>query len=51
MPWWALVTGLVCAFAYQHLIRVVSLGILVPVVNMVMFMGVMYYFYHVMLNE
>lgn len=51
MPWWAIVAGLVSAFTYQHVVRVISLGILVPVVNVVMFMGVMYYFYYVMLNE
>lgn len=51
MPYWAIAAGLVAAFTYQHVIRVVSLGVLVPVVNVVMFMGVMYYFYYVMLNE
>lgn len=51
MPYWAILSALLAAFTYQHVIRVVSLGVLVPVVNVVMFMGVMYYFYYVMLNE
>lgn len=51
MPYWAIVAALLSAFAYQHVVRVVSLGALVPVVNVVMLTGVMYYFYYVMLNE
>ena len=51
MPWWAIVAALASAFVYQHVIRVVSLGVLVPVVNVVIFLGIMYYFYHVMLTS
>lgn len=51
LPWYALVGALVAALMYQQLVRVVSLGALVPVVNITMFFGILYYFYYFMLNE
>jgi hypothetical protein len=46
MPLWALGLGLVAAFAYQHIARVVALGPVVPVINALAFIGVILYFYH-----
>lgn len=46
LPLWALALGLLSAFAYQHIARVVTLGPVVPVINALAFVGVIFYFYH-----
>ena len=45
MPLWALGLGLLAAFAYQHITRVIVLGPIVPVINALAFVGIIVYFY------
>lgn len=45
LPVWALALGLLAAFAYQHVTRVVALGPVVPVINAAVFVGVIIFFY------
>lgn len=45
IPWFALSVLIIGSYVYQHAIRIVSIGPLVPVVNTIFMLGLLYYGY------
>jgi hypothetical protein len=50
MSWWSIALTLIGVIVYQYVLRVVALGPLVPVINLVGLAGVGYYFYTMLMS-
>lgn len=51
LPWWSMIMALLLSFVYREVVTVVSLGPLVPIINISGLLGLVYYFYRTVLKE
>lgn len=51
IPWVALLVLVVASYLYQHSIRIISIGPLVPIVNTVFIVGLLYYAYQMVSKQ
>lgn len=51
LPWWSIVMAVISIFAYREAITIISLGPLIPVINIAGLLGLVYYFYQTALKE
>ena len=51
LPWWSMIMAVLLLFAYREVVTVISLGPLVPVINVAGLLGLVYYFYQTALRE
>jgi hypothetical protein len=51
LPWWSLVMAILLSLVYREVVTVISLGPLVPVINILGLCGLVYYFYTAVLQD